>query len=93
VNYIQGDSQTLEELFHENSADVIINIESSHCYGDLEAFFRGVASVLKEDGVFLYADFRQKGPEMDRTSALINRYFKVVAQEDITKRVLKAMEL
>jgi len=93
VNFVLGDSQALSELFQDDSADVIMNIESSHCYGNLEAFFQGVCSVLKEDGIFVFADFRSKGADMDRTVNLINRYFTIVKHEDIRRGVLQAMNL
>ena len=70
-----------------------MNVESSHCYGNQEAFFRGVSTILKEDGLFIYSDFRQKGPELERTVELINRYFTIVNHEDIRLNVLQAMNI
>ena len=45
-------------------ADVVMNIESSHCYPNIEEFFKGVHFMLKDNGVFVYADFRMN-PEIE----------------------------
>ena len=58
IAFVQGDSERLGEILLNDSADVLMNIESSHCYGNIEAYFQGVCQVLKDDGLFIYADFR-----------------------------------
>ena len=44
--------------FPDASFDVVINVESSHCYGHVDRFFAEVARVLRPGGWFLYTDFR-----------------------------------
>ena len=56
LSFIQGDAQKLP--FADNSLDVVINVEASHCYPDFPAFLVEVARVLRPGGHFLYADFR-----------------------------------
>lgn len=40
------------------SADIVINVESSHCYGNFEKFTESVKKILKDDGSFVLTDFR-----------------------------------
>ncbi|MDT3421780.1 O-methyltransferase [Pseudomonas protegens] len=64
LSFVGGDAMALP--FADNEFDVVINIESSHCYPDLNTFGAEVQRVLKQDGRFFYAD-TMKG---DNTSAL-----------------------
>ncbi len=58
LEFLQGDAQQLP--FDKNAFDVVINVESSHCYPNLSVFFDEVYKVLKPDGYVLYADLKQK---------------------------------
>ena len=51
-----GDAENLP--FEDNSFDAIINVESSHCYGNVEQFLREVHRVLRPGGDFLFVDLR-----------------------------------
>lgn len=53
-----GDAEKLP--FPDGSFDIVVNIESSHCYGDVPAFAREVARVLAPGGWFTFADMRGK---------------------------------
>ncbi|MCW0234269.1 MAG: class I SAM-dependent methyltransferase, partial [Ferrovibrio sp.] len=46
--------------FPDNSFDIVVNIESSHCYADVPAFAREVSRVLAPGGWFTFADMRSK---------------------------------
>lgn len=67
LTFVDGDAMALP--FADNQFDAVINIESSHCYPDLNTFGEEVRRVLKQDGRFFYAD-TMKG---DNTSALSER--------------------
>jgi SAM-dependent methyltransferase len=54
LRFVQGSA--LELPFEDDSFDVILNVEASNDYGDRPRFLAEVARVLKDDGVFLYAD-------------------------------------
>ena len=56
LSFIVGDALNLP--FDENTFDIIINVEASHCYPNQSRFFNEVSRILKKDGIFLYADFR-----------------------------------
>lgn len=53
-----GDAEQLP--LADGSVDIVVNIESSHCYGDVPAFAREVARVLAPGGWFTFADMRGK---------------------------------
>lgn len=44
--------------FENASIDVLLNVESSHLYKDVEGFFKEASRVLKPGGKFLYTDYR-----------------------------------
>jgi SAM-dependent methyltransferase len=66
LTFEQGDAERLP--FADQSFDIVVNIESSHCYGNVEAFAREVARVLRPGGWFTFADLRPPAmmPELDR---------------------------
>ena len=53
-----GDAENLP--FKENTFDAVINIESSHCYGNMERFLSEVSRVVKPGGYFGWVDLRAK---------------------------------
>jgi len=78
--------------FAAASFDAILNVESSHCYGDLGAFVREVRRVLRPDGHFLYADFRSRD-ELDAWRAgLLAAGLRLVVERDITLGVVAALD-
>ena len=66
IAFMQGNSMTLDRNLRPQSTDFLINVESSHCYPRLEDFFKSVCHVLKDDGIFFYADFRFSGSDFQR---------------------------
>ncbi len=78
--------------FAAASFDAILNVESSHCYGDLDAFVREVRRVLRPDGHFLYADFRSRA-ELDAWRAGLTAGLRLVAERDITPGVVAALDV
>ena len=91
LSFVRGDAQSLE--FSDESFDVVVSIESSICYPDVEAFFSEVVRVLRPLGYFLYADLRQ-AHELDTWQAQISRTgLKVVLEEVITSNILRALDL
>jgi ubiquinone/menaquinone biosynthesis C-methylase UbiE len=78
--------------FDDQSFDVVINIESSHCYGSMDDFLAQVKRVLKPGGYFLFADFRNSeqldglAEQLDRTA------MRRIKQENITPNVINALD-
>jgi ubiquinone/menaquinone biosynthesis C-methylase UbiE len=84
---------TAERLgFASASFDAVVNVESSHCYGDMGAFVREVQRVLRPDGYFLYADFRWR-TELDAWRAgLLAAGLRLIAERDITLGIVAALD-
>lgn len=45
--------------FSENTIDIILNVESSHLYNDINRFLKEVMRVLKPGGYLCWADLRE----------------------------------
>ncbi|NCJ07570.1 methyltransferase domain-containing protein [Synechococcales cyanobacterium C] len=85
-----GDAEAL--AFADESFDVVLNVESSHCYGDLDAFFSEVKRVLRPGGYFLYTDSRTDFQWDDHYQHLQNSGLNIIKTEDITQNVLAALD-
>ena len=76
----------------DNSKDIIYNVESSHCYGNVEAFVKGVYRSLKVGGNFCWTDFRDKETMEKLHDIFLNTGFEIVSKKEITKEVLNALD-
>ena len=72
--------------------DAVVNVESSHCYPNLSAFFKEVHRVLKPGGHFLYADLHERSRLDEWRPSLNASGFKVICETDITRQVLLALD-
>ena len=90
VEYKLGDAENIP--FENESLDVVINVESSHCYGNVPAFFAEVKRVLKPGGYFSFADFRDKEPFENLKEELANSGLEIVESTNISKEVLQALD-
>ena len=91
LSFEVGDAESLP--FPEESFDHLINVESSHCYGDVSAFFCQAARVLREGGIFLLADFRRVTDIPALKAALAASGLTTIQEKDITPRILSALDL
>lgn len=91
LEFIPGDAENLP--LPDASCDVVVNVESSHCYGRIGRFFREAARVLRPGGHFCYADFRPVA-DMERLEAELAAVpgLERVERVDITARVLAALQ-
>lgn len=85
--------------FPDAQFDIVMNVESSHCYPDVDKFFSEVCRVLRPGGYFLYADFSptQTGADATRFVAevkdrLVAAGFASADIRDITPNVVAALE-
>lgn len=91
LRFVHGNAEAMP--FAANSFDVVVNVESSHCYASIDGFLGEVCRVLRPGGDFYWADLR------DRDGAVaVRRQFDasglaVCCSQDITANVRRAMEL
>ena len=91
LSFCYGDALNLPCT--DNNFDVVINMESSHRYSDMERFLKEVYRVLKPRGYFLFADLRDKESIGSLREQLNNSRLKVIKEETITPCVIKALDL
>jgi SAM-dependent methyltransferase len=90
VSFVTGDAERLP--FPDRQFDVIVNIESSHCYGSVRDFLDGVRRVLRSGGHFLFADFRDAEDLVGLERELGRSGLKTLEREDVTQNVLAALD-
>ena len=78
--------------FDDNKFDVVINVESSHCYMSMERFLSEVFRILKPCGYFILADFRYKKDINFLQKQLKHCGFELVTEENITQNVLRSLD-
>ncbi|MBD0325094.1 MAG: class I SAM-dependent methyltransferase [Pyrinomonadaceae bacterium] len=91
LSFLHGDAEKLP--LPANSFDVVINVESAHCYNSMERFLREVTRVLRPGGHFLFADLREQGTVPLLREQLKRAGLRVLEEELINQNVLKALEL
>jgi SAM-dependent methyltransferase len=90
LSFEVGDAERLP--FESASFDVVLNVESSHCYGRFEAFLGEVRRVLRADGHFLYADFRPTSEIDGWRASLLGAGFAIRAEHDLRPGVVAALD-
>jgi SAM-dependent methyltransferase len=91
LRFVRGDAQALP--FDDESFDVVVNVESSHCYADMEAFVAQVHRVLRPGGVLVWADLRAADDVTTTRRQLTSSGLVAVEERDITAEVLHALRL
>jgi ubiquinone/menaquinone biosynthesis C-methylase UbiE len=72
--------------------DVVLNVESSHCYPSMPDFLREVRRVLKPAGVFAYCDMRTVSGWEKGRAAFAEAGLNIVEEECINEHVLRALD-
>lgn len=85
-----GDAENLP--FPDASFDVVVNIESSHCYANVPAFISEVARVLKPGGTFTWADLRTRTMMEKLDDDLAHQDLKLIHQSELTPGVVRALD-
>jgi ubiquinone/menaquinone biosynthesis C-methylase UbiE len=86
TSFEQADAEQLP--FSDASFDAVLNIESSHSYLDIDAFYREVKRVLAAGGYFLYTDVFAR-ERFDRQQERLRQMgFSIERERDITRNVL-----
>ncbi|MBM4353214.1 MAG: class I SAM-dependent methyltransferase [Deltaproteobacteria bacterium] len=92
LSYLPGDAEAMP--FPDGFFDVVVNVESSHCYGSMDRFLGEVARVLRPGGRLCFCDVRDRADAVRlRRDLEGNRHgLAVVELEDITANVLAALD-
>jgi len=91
IKFLQANAQKLN--FQKDSFDVIINVESSHRYSQIDIFLDEVYRVLKPGGFFLFADFGDNIEIGKLNTQFGKSNFQLVKFENITNNVIEALKL
>lgn len=91
MSFKQGDAQNLAFL-NDNSFDIILNVESSHRYQNMDLFLKEVHRLLRPGGHFLFTDFRWDWEKPELKQQLANSGLNILKEEMITNHVVKALE-
>ena len=91
LNFLIGDSENIP--FENSFFDVVINVESSHCYPSISRFVNEVSRVLKPGGCFLYCDFVINSSIDDHLEKLDHKDLVSEKYTNITENIIKASDL
>ena len=90
LSFQVGDSENIP--FEDEKFDIVLNVESSHCYGDMDQFMSEVTRVLKPGGHFLWCDLRP-GNSREKTNAhFANSGLQLINKNEITDNIIVALE-
>jgi ubiquinone/menaquinone biosynthesis C-methylase UbiE len=89
MQWMQGCADKLP--IPDESVDVVINIESSHCYPSMERFIREVLRILRPNGHMAFTDLRHHS-QVDALDNCFNTSgLRVLQRSDITPQVLDSL--
>jgi ubiquinone/menaquinone biosynthesis C-methylase UbiE len=91
LSFLQANAESLR--FEDQTFDAILNLEASHCYGDMAQFLNQVVRLLRPGGYFLFADFRSHAGQPLLHRQLEQSGLDIIKAENITPNVLKALGL
>jgi len=91
LSFTRGDAERLP--FPDASFDAVLNVESSHCYPDVDRFLAEARRVLRPGGPLLFADMRSRAGLPALREQFARAGLAVEEEEEITPNVLRALEL
>jgi SAM-dependent methyltransferase len=91
LTFQQGDAEALP--CQPGAFDVVINVESSHCYGSMSAFLSEVFRALQPGGYFLWADLRPEKRLAETRRQFEAAGFQLHGESLISANVLRALDL
>jgi ubiquinone/menaquinone biosynthesis C-methylase UbiE len=90
LSFQVGDSENIP--FEDGKFDVVLNVESSHCYGDMDQFMSEVTRVLKPGGHFLWCDLRPGNSREETNTQFANSDLQLINKNEITENIIVALE-
>jgi ubiquinone/menaquinone biosynthesis C-methylase UbiE len=88
--FVQGTAESLP--VKDACVDVVICIESSHCFGNFNRFMSEVARVLAKGGHLFFADLRYKAQIAELDAQFRATQLTIVKKHDITDQVIAALQ-
>jgi ubiquinone/menaquinone biosynthesis C-methylase UbiE len=89
ARWMQGRADALP--VPDNSVDVVINVESSHCYPSMENFLSEVRRVLRPNGYMALTDIRRSSDVDALENCISASGLQVLQYSDITPQVLDSL--
>lgn len=90
IKFIQGSADNLP--CSDKSLDIVINVESSHCYPDVMTFIKEVHRVLRFGGYFCLCDIRPQTKVEELEDNFKASGFSILKKINITEQVLSALD-
>jgi len=90
LDFVEGNAEELP--FPDQSFDVVINVEASHCYPRFTRFLGEVARVLRPGGHFLYADVRRRAELAKWEEELGAAPLRLISERVINEQVARGIE-
>lgn len=91
LQFVEGDAESLP--FENAEFDYVLNVESCHCYPNLDKFFSEVSRVLKPNGRLFLTDNREAKRMTQLVDSLHAASLKLIWQKDITDYICQALTL
>ncbi len=90
LQWRQGSADSLP--LADAACDLVINVESSHCYPSMPAFLREVHRVLKPGGWFAFCDLRSPKGMAELQRQFVDAGFEILRSRQINREVLAALD-
>jgi len=90
LRFVSGDALAIP--IKKKSIDIVINIESSHCYGNLAEFIKQVSDLLVRDGYFCYCDLMPASQIKQLQQYFESNQMAVIESENITENILASLD-
>jgi ubiquinone/menaquinone biosynthesis C-methylase UbiE len=90
LSFVLGDAENLQ--FEDETFDVVVNVESSHLYPDMQRFLAEAYRVVKPHGYLLLADVRHRTLVDVLQRQVESSGFRIERHEPITSQVIAAIE-
>lgn len=90
LTFQRGNAESLG--FSDESFDIVINLESSHCYPNFDEFIKECWRLLRPGGMLAFADWRKTADLPAIEQRLKQTGFTVINYEDISQGILSAID-
>ncbi len=90
AEWLQGNAENLP--IDSNTVDILINVESSHCYPSMLNFLNEAYRVLKKEGQFAFCDLRPAAELATLENQINISKFKILDKQIITPQIISALD-